>query len=201
MPASRSMAKSTERPTLPSIHALNLLSLSKHDNVQYDHHDIMVNWFHLMNFLAFNAHTFVQTRRASVAHNRRVSTSSSQTCSSSRNASPTPSMEDMSSPTTPTTPQKLRLAPCSLEEADAIICVYPRRKSTDFDDSFISPQQGKGCTATVLYTGASVEKFRRSYRGSEKGCAVHPFRVIDPRSIEARRASVISLNAMAFNSQ
>ncbi|KAF9559160.1 hypothetical protein CPC08DRAFT_818927 [Agrocybe pediades] len=176
MPASRTHIKPAERPTLPSIHELNLLPLST--NVPYDHHDNM-------------------KRGVPVYTARRLSTSSSQT-GSSRNASPTPSLHETPSPVMPCLPKKVRLAPCSLDEAQAIIYIHPRRKSVDAQGAHSLPHSKKDEVA-VLITGRAVETFRRSFRGLEKGCKMQSYRLVDPRSIESRRASVISLNAEALH--
>jgi len=183
MPISKLTTEFEGRPTLPSIHTLNLPSLSRssHRNVKYDNHDNL--------------------RRNSInamhPHERQVSTSSFHT-SASRNTSPSPSDidsdGDTTSPSTPQGPTKFRLVPCPLEEAEAIILIsnQPIRPQP----SNYTPRQGK--EHSVLIVGPSLQRFRNPQRPLAKGARIHPYRIVrGSKTSESRRSSVISITAFS----
>ncbi|KAF8884880.1 hypothetical protein CPB84DRAFT_1788749 [Gymnopilus junonius] len=188
MPVSKKITTEMEgRPTLPSIHSLNLPSLPRPRNVKYDNHDNLPQ-----------THT-----NGMYHHNRQVSTSSSRT-SASRNPSPSPSYTsdaesdgDRISPRTPQGFTKFSLVPCPLEDAEALIVVSDTAIGSQAPN--YAPQQAKH---SFLVMGSSVQRFRNPQRPLAKGARIHPYRVV--RSINAsdsRRPSVISITAFNSNTQ
>ncbi|KAJ7180503.1 hypothetical protein C8R46DRAFT_1344823 [Mycena filopes] len=99
-----SFSSSSERPTLPPLHTLNLLpaSFAPHHRGDSPYHS--------------------SVPKPSWAYPRRVSISSSST---SRTPSPSPSDSGSSSSSTSSTSAKLKLVPCAFADADAVVVIPP----------------------------------------------------------------------------
>ncbi|KDR80054.1 hypothetical protein GALMADRAFT_265248 [Galerina marginata CBS 339.88] len=183
MPISKHTTEFERRPTLPSIHTLNLPSLSRssHRNVKYETHD-----------------NLRRTPTNAMHHERQVSTSSSHT-SISRNTSPSPSpLSDVDSDGETTPQTKFRLVPCPLEVAEAIIVVSDEPITSQRPN--YAPQQGKG--QSILIVGPSVQRFRNPQRPLAKGSRIHPYRIVrGPKTSDLRRSSVVSITAFSPNTQ
>ncbi|PPR06808.1 hypothetical protein CVT26_003834 [Gymnopilus dilepis] len=183
MPSTKFTTEMEGRPTLPSIHTLDLFSHSSPRNVKYDTH----------NNLRQNNAGLVHH------HSRQFSSSSSQT-SASRRTSPSPSYNsdsesdgDLSSPRGSQCPTKLRLAPCAIEQAEAIIVVSDAPIGAQGSD--YAPRQGKH---SVLLMGPSIQRFRNPQRTLAKGVRVHPYRVVrNNQTSDLRRPSLISITAFS----
>ncbi|KAF8190456.1 hypothetical protein BJ912DRAFT_965156 [Pholiota molesta] len=180
--SSKFMTNGSERPTLPSIHTLELplLTRSTLSNVQYAPE---IN----ARPIRFN----VPTNKMN--HDRRVSTSSSAT-SSSRSSSPTSPPDGFSSRLPSTLPPNFRLVPCEMENAEAVI-LFPPPGAQDANVSNYSTHNGKG--GGILLVGPALHKIcRNPQRPLAKGARVHPYRVaLGENPNKSRRASVISVTA------
>ena len=188
-----------ERPTLPSIHTLNLPSLSrpKQTYVKYqNHHDNLVRillyipFFPRLTFFIPSLHT-QQLFSPLNHHGRQVSTSSSHTSAShtiSRSPSPSLSDSDPEKINKPSIPHnnrgntKFRLVPCSLDIADAVILVVPSSSSSSTDvyppnlPNYV-PRTGHG--RGLLLVGPALQQIRQpSQRQLAKGARIHPYRVV-----------------------
>ncbi|KAF9480610.1 hypothetical protein BDN70DRAFT_877450 [Pholiota conissans] len=171
------------RPTLPSIHSLDLPLLTRATlpNVQY-----------VTQLNACPVH--IPSNR--MYHDRNVSTSSSNT-NISRSPSPASPQDGSASPSTPT--PKFRLVPCEMENADAVILVPPPGADADVhgttsSSSLAVQQQGKN--KGILIVGSAWHTLcRNPKRPLAKGARIHPYRIVrgDDKS---RRNSVISVTAV-----
>ncbi|KAJ7605524.1 hypothetical protein DFH06DRAFT_1348654 [Mycena polygramma] len=167
-----SYASSSERPTLPPLHTLNLLpgpasyAPRPQSSSAYDSYD--------------RSCPRLDESQHSWAHARRVSTSTSS--SSSRMSSPTPSdassaSSSSTSPTSFSRDAKLTLVPSSFADAEAVVVVPP-------SDCQSQPQ-------TLLITGRALANLRQGQRPLAKGTRVHPYRFAHASS-RSRRASSAS---------
>ncbi|KAF8184985.1 hypothetical protein K438DRAFT_1974187 [Mycena galopus ATCC 62051] len=144
-----SYSSSSERPTLPSLHTLNLLppSYAQRRGGSPDE-----SYEQPCPRLYIPQHSWSR---------RRVSTSTSS--STSRTPSPTPSgassCSSASSTLSSTSPSKLTLIPSSFEDAQAIVLVT-----------------GTGTGQSLLLTGRALEHFRHPQRQIAKGTRLHPYR-------------------------
>ncbi|KAF6745370.1 hypothetical protein DFP72DRAFT_1077524 [Ephemerocybe angulata] len=159
-------SRTSERPTLPSIHSLDL---------------------------PFMNDSYEKTHSIRSMYPRKTSTSSSNT-SMSRSPSPSPSVSTTSSrdstmsPTKDTFPmhagqqRKLRLVPCPFEEAEAIIVV----------PDTTSPSLAEG---PRLLVGSAARAFRNPQRRVTKGARVHPYRIsgVVSSTTTSRRSSMASM--------
>ncbi|KAJ6500399.1 hypothetical protein C8R45DRAFT_977512 [Mycena sanguinolenta] len=147
---------SSERPTLPPLHTLNLLPASyaqRRGSSPYDSYERPCQRLNVPQ---------------SSWSRRRVSTSSSET---SRTPSPTPSgvssCSSASSNSSPTSPsKKLTLVPSSFEDAQAIVVIPPPG----------TPGQG------LLLMGPALEHLRHPQRRIAKGTRLHPYRFAGRRA-------------------
>ncbi|KAJ7461744.1 hypothetical protein B0H11DRAFT_2285739 [Mycena galericulata] len=171
---------SSERPTLPSLHTLNLLppacAQRPRGGSPYDSYDRP-------------SCPPLNVPQHSWPYNRRVSTSSS----TSRTPSPTPSDTSLSSASSsPTSPSKskLTLIPSSFEDAEAVIVIPPPG----------APASGPQ-TASLLLMGPALEHLRHPQRQIAKGTRLHPYRFAPSgdgtRRISSRRTSVSSFLSSA----
>ncbi|TFK25309.1 hypothetical protein FA15DRAFT_364992 [Coprinopsis marcescibilis] len=188
MPSS-TFSRTLERPTLPSIHTLDLPFMSK---APVESHE-----------------SYRQSSRSSKHHAnamRKVSTSSSNTsasrspspcyASSSRESSPTASVVSSSSTSSTSSRsstasnRQVRLVPCSFDEADAIIVVP---SSASFTLPIPSPSTPPG--QPLLLVGAAMQSFvRHPQRETSKSARVHPYRIVPTAgSTHSRRSSVASM--------
>jgi len=173
-----------ERPTLPSIHALNLplFSRPKHTQLKYQ------NYEHNMGCSPLNAPNDYH-------HSRQVSTSSSH-MSVSRTISPSPSPNsDADSQSNPDTGTKLRLVPCPLETADAVILIPPPEDIHHNTPNYVSRSgHGQG----LLLFGPALHHVRQPQRQLAKGARIHPYRVVRGENTQnSRRSSVISITSFS----
>ncbi|KAJ6542276.1 hypothetical protein B0H10DRAFT_1970588 [Mycena sp. CBHHK59/15] len=163
-----SYTSSSERPTLPPLHTLDLPTPYVQRRPAYDSSCPRLNVPHPSSY------------------HRRVSTSSSST---SRTPSPTPSDASSSSPTSPS---KIRLVPSSFEDATAILLIPP--PDAPYIPGVISvsapspegPRSGQG----LLLFGSAMERLRHPLRQIAKGARLHPYRVV--RVGEGSRRSSMS---------
>ncbi|KAJ7774474.1 hypothetical protein DFH07DRAFT_1056886 [Mycena maculata] len=160
---------SSERPTLPSLHTLNLLPPSYAQRPG--------------GSSPYDSYERPSCPRPNVAqhswpYKRRVSTSSS----TSRTPSPTPSDASSSASSSPTSPSKskLTLIPSSFADADAVVVVPPPN----------------GAGQSLLLMGPALEHLRHPQRQISKGTRLHPYRFApsadSSRRISSRRTSVSS---------
>ncbi|KAJ7871519.1 hypothetical protein B0H14DRAFT_2570843 [Mycena olivaceomarginata] len=158
-----SYSSSSERPTLPPLHTLNLLPASyaqRRGSSPYDSYERPCQRFNVPQ------HSWSR---------RRVSTSTSS--STSRTPSPTPSDASSTSSTSPSSSSKLKLVPSSFEDADAIIVIPPPGAP-----HVPGTRPGRG----LLLTGPALEHLRHPQRQIAKGTRLHPYR------FAGRRASTAS---------
>ncbi|PPQ84078.1 hypothetical protein CVT25_003598 [Psilocybe cyanescens] len=179
MPATRTKDESDRRPTLPSIHTLNLPLLSgpAGPNVSYQNHN---------NLQRISNHAG--------RHARNFSTSSSVT-NESRNNSPSPSPNVGENPANPfASGRPVRLRACTLEEADAIIFVGPATEVPQ--KSNYAPRQFK--EPSMLIFGPNVDDYRKNPRPIAKGSRIHPYRIVRSPSptINGRRSSVVTITPL-----
>jgi len=132
-------------------------------------------------------------------HGRRFSTSSSRT-NNSRNTSPSPSLYS-DSDSTPTeawgSSTKLRLEPCPLEEASAVIFVPPEAHPLHPQTNWFSHQtKGKG----LFLVGPALLQVRHPQRPLAKGARLHPYKIVHgsrtKSSTSSRRSSIISVTGL-----
>lgn len=203
--SSKFMTQGSERPTLPSIHTLELplLTRSTLPNVQYAPEINAVSAYSASDTLQ-SAHDFFSCVQRPVRlniptnkmnHDRRVSTSSSAT-SSSRSCSPTSPQDSFSSRLPSTLPSNFRLIPCEMENAEAVI-LFPPPGAQDANVCNYSTRNGKG--GGILLVGPALHKIcRNPQRPLAKGARVHPYRVaLGENPDKSRRASVISVTAFS----
>ncbi|KAK7023861.1 hypothetical protein R3P38DRAFT_3270138 [Favolaschia claudopus] len=148
---------SSERPTLPPLHTLNLLPSSYSQR------------YRLPSDIYENSCSRRDVFQHSASH-RRVSTCTSS--STSRTPSPTPSdassatsaSSTSSTPTSPSKTQKLTLVPSSLEDAEAVVVIS-------------SPDDPHAPSARpLLLLGPALEQLRHPQRSVAKGTRLHPYR-------------------------
>ncbi len=207
MPSKFTNTRAVERPTLPSIHTLDLPMLAT-SNVntpltimQY------VYRVHLVSFINLTLFS-LQHGFSSISHDRKVSTSSSAT-SASRSASPSPSCETRARSvfgTSPTTPTKFRLVPCPMDAADAFILVPPPGTYVPTPTNYAA-RSGNG--QGILLMGKALQHLRRSPpRPLAKGARLHPYRIVrgelpargENAAPPSRRASVVSITSFSASS-
>ncbi|KJA25652.1 hypothetical protein HYPSUDRAFT_37695 [Hypholoma sublateritium FD-334 SS-4] len=188
MPSKFTNTRAAERPTLPSIHTLDLPMLAP-SNVKYAPHD--------------NVHGF-----PSIIHDRKVSTSSSAT-SASRSASPSPSCDTRGRSVfgaSSATPTKFRLVPCPMDAADAFIFVPPPGTYVPTPTNYAA-RNGNG--QGILLMGKALQHLRRSPpRPLAKGARLHPYRIVrgetpargENAAPPSRRASVVSITSFSASS-
>ncbi|KAH9478379.1 hypothetical protein JR316_0008833 [Psilocybe cubensis] len=199
MPPTRSKTEYERRPTLPSIHTLNLPMLSGSGsarpltppNVQHENYDQSNNSHkfvprHSRNF-STSSSTTNDSREASpvLQHARNFSTSSTAT-NESRNFSPVP-FDPSANPRNPFASGKpVRVRACSIDEADAIFLVkshsslVPARSGPPFSEPHI------------LLFGNTIQQFRNGSITIAKGTRVHPYRVVRrPSPSNGRVPSVV----------
>lgn len=164
------------RPTLPSIHTLNLplLASPTSANVKYQNHD---------NSRWTPSHP---PHNKPHHHDRQVSTSSSNT-SSSRNSSPSPSDSEI-----PPSRTKFRLVPCPLETADAAIVVSPPGTPYyPYTPNYV-PRAGKP-EGFLCMGPVALSQLRSPRRAHPKGFRIHPYKIVRGPTTSPRRTSVISI--------
>ncbi|KAF8960299.1 hypothetical protein BDZ97DRAFT_1922213 [Flammula alnicola] len=175
------------RPTLPSIHTLDLPLLARptHPNVKYEFQD--------------NARYSPLTTHTNKHHyDRKVSTSSSRT--SSPSPPPNSPVSDSDLPYTPdaspSPTTKFRLVPCPLETADAIIFIPPPGAPRVPHAPNYVPRHGTG--QGVLLVGSSWQHLRNPQRPLAKGARIHPYRIVrGENTTKSRRSSVVSITAFS----
>lgn len=162
--------------------------------------------FSLSCLLSFHLHIYFDVKKRPYnrpTHHERQFSSSSSVTTASRTTSPSPSNnsdEDVNTPMTPiptiSPGSKLRLRPCSLEDAEAVIVIaFPNQPTPDSSNP--SPQQNNG--RGMLVFGPAVEKFRNPKRPLAKNARVHPYQFVrNPAPSGSRRSSVISITAHPF---
>ncbi|KAF7360210.1 hypothetical protein MVEN_00749800 [Mycena venus] len=161
-------SSSSDRPTLPPLHTLNLLPPSyaqRKGGSPYDSYERPCQRPYAPQ------HSWQRTRR--------VSTSTSS--STSRTPSPTPSnassrTSSSSSTSSPISPSKLTLIPSSFEDADAVVVVPP-------------PGARSGTSQSLLLTGPALEQLRHPRRQLAKGTRLHPYRFAGRRASNASSLS------------
>jgi len=175
-----------DRPTLPSIHTLNLPfpPRPKQTHVKYQNHNNLI--CSPLNH-----------------HGRQVSTSSSRT-SASRTISPSPSppFNDADSEINNSnshTDTKFRLVPCPLDIADAVILVpAPHAYPTPNLPNYV-PRSGHG--QGLLLVGTALQQIRQPHRQLAKGARIHPYRVVrgenNTPTQNSRRSSIISITSFS----
>ncbi|KAJ7043462.1 hypothetical protein C8F04DRAFT_1072148 [Mycena alexandri] len=141
-----SSSSSSERPTLPPLHTLNLLPPSFAQHCRGDS--------------PYDSSPRLHVPKRSWAYPRRVSMSSSSSSSTSRTPSPSPSDSSSSSSSTSPTSPKVKLVPCSFADADAVVVIPPPG----------APGQG------LLLTGPALAHLRHPQRQIAKGTRLHPYR-------------------------
>ncbi|KAJ7108687.1 hypothetical protein C8R44DRAFT_743928 [Mycena epipterygia] len=174
-------SSSSERPTLPPLHTLNLLPASYVRHCRGDS--------------PYESYEHPSCPRLHVPqhswsyNNRRVSTSSSS--STSRTPSPSPSatssLGHSPSPTSPSkSNSKFTLVPSSFEDADAVIVIPPPGAP-----HVPGAQLGQG----LLLTGAALEHLRHPQRQIAKGTRLHPYRFVGYGARTSSRRTSISSSA------
>ncbi|KAJ6557988.1 hypothetical protein B0H19DRAFT_1261555 [Mycena capillaripes] len=163
-----SYSSSSERPTLPPLHTLNLLPTSRREASPYGSYERPCPRLNVPQY--------------SWSHTRRVSTSTSS--STSRTPSPTPSdaSSSRSTSSSPTSPSKskLTLVPSSFADAEAIV-VIPPPGATHVPGT--RPGQG------LLLMGPALEHLRHPQRQIAKGTRLHPYRFAGRRTSTASSVS------------
>ncbi|KAK0458809.1 uncharacterized protein EV420DRAFT_1540666 [Desarmillaria tabescens] len=153
----------SQRPTLPSIHSLDLLPLCK----EVDTSNKPLN--------------YLSCPRA-VHQNRRLHRQASISSSTS-SRTPSPSSSRYPSLTFPAG-IRLRLVPCPLDAADAVVVVPPP------DAPYIPPLSS--LQTPLFLVGPALQQFRQPHRPLAKGARVHPYRIL--RNGEVRRSPSVSLD-------
>jgi len=208
MTVSKFTLDSQGRPTLPPIHTLNLplLSRPKHTHVKYQHHDNLVRLCYLLSHRSdlSNAFLFPPQRCSPLNashdhhHGRQVSTSSSQTSASCAvSPSPSPSDADSEMNHSNSTGTKLRLVPCPLEMADAVILVPPPDDAHHIPNlpNYV-PRSGHG--QGLLLVGPALQHVRQPQRQLAKGARIHPYRVVRGENTQnSRRSSIMSITSFS----
>lgn len=193
-----SIAGIEARPILPPIHTLDLPFLSRTElsNVQYDnYYNSLTVSMYFVRMGSYSKSFFLQQPFSTSSHGRHVFTSSSCT-SVSRNTSPSLSdCESDSSSETSDSLTKLRLEPCSLDDADAIILIRPEEQSSNYVS-----RQGKG--RGVLLVGPALQQVRHPQRPLAKGARIHPYRIVrgsrPKTNNSARRSSIVSVTGFCL---
>ncbi|KAJ7118626.1 hypothetical protein C8R43DRAFT_1241812 [Mycena crocata] len=170
-----SHSSSSQRPTLPPLHTLNLLPPSyaqqRRGESPYDSYDRPS-----CPRLNVPEHLWPYNRRAS-------------TSSSSRTPSPTPSDASSSASSSPTSPSKskLTLIPSSFEDADAIVVIPPPGASLD-----IAPGAQSKPGQALLLLGFSLKRLHHHQCQIAKGTRMHPYRFAGDASCRTSRRPPIS---------
>ncbi|EAU89556.1 hypothetical protein CC1G_02445 [Coprinopsis cinerea okayama7 len=190
-----SFKRTSERPTLPSIHTLDLPFVPKASS-SYD--------------TSGKSDRDIWAPRSRYAHGLRKSSTSSSTTSMSRSPSPSypssrassPASSSASSdsffpspPTSATMPAgQVRLVPCSFEEANAII-VMPTTSTNSAPSSTGKTSQQQ--QQPLLLVGSAMQqyvKLRHPQREMSKNARVHPYKIMPSNGGSlSRRSSVASL--------
>lgn len=185
--------KSTsERPSLPSIHSLQLPLLHRNqapvkENNSYDR---KVNSSLFISSMASSSSFIIQAfsplHVPNSRHGRQVSNSSTNT-TSSRTPSPSPSDISMSSVLSGTS---CRLMPCSMECADAVVVVTPNERPVMAPQGSFIKNTKSG--QAILLVGSAVQQLRQpSSLQAVKGARLHPYRIVSGTT-GSRRSSLAS---------
>lgn len=170
MTFSTATSSACERPTLPPLHTLNLPHLTRKPAHLYDSYELQPSCprLHVPQKYHRSSSPSTNTSTPSPSHSLSCSPSSSRP---SRSHSPNSAASTIKTPT-PTTTRKLRLIPCSLETADAVILV------TSPGAPYIPLKAGSNNpnSNALLLVGSALEKFRHPQRTITKGARVHPYR-------------------------
>ncbi|KAJ6584567.1 hypothetical protein B0H19DRAFT_1249530 [Mycena capillaripes] len=164
-----SYSSSSERPTLPPLHTLNLLpapcAQHRKRGSPYDSYE--------------RTCPRLNVPQHSWPYARRVSTSTSSSTSRTPSPSPSDTSSRTSSSSSPTSPskQKLTLVPSSFEDAEAIVVIPPPGAA-----------HGRGQSQSLLLTGLALEHLRHPQRPLAKGTRLHPYRF----ARTSRRTSIAS---------
>jgi len=163
----------SQRPTLPPLHTLNLpnpMKLKPGFQGAQSSHDSYDN----LTCSRLGSHHW--------QHARQLSISSSMT---SRSPSPTPTASTFScSSSAPIRSGKLRLVPCPLETADAVVLIAPPDAPCIPNPwSTESRKRGQG----LLLVGPALQHVRHPGRRLAKGARLHPYKIL--RSDSSRRIS------------
>ncbi|KAK0203648.1 hypothetical protein DFS33DRAFT_1383911 [Desarmillaria ectypa] len=163
----------SQRPTLPSIHSLDLLPLCK----EVDSTD--------------ESQKFPSCPRAMYQNRRMQRQASISSSTSSRTPSPPPSRHP--SLTFPAG-IRLRLVPCPLDAADAVVVVPPPNAPYIPPLSALQTSAGHAPPSQALFlVGPALQQFRQPHRPLAKGARVHPYRIF--RNREVRRSPSASLDS------
>ncbi|EDR08093.1 uncharacterized protein LACBIDRAFT_297776 [Laccaria bicolor S238N-H82] len=159
-----------ERPTLPPLHTLNLPHLTRKPAFSYDSYEPQSSCprLHVPQKYHRSSSTSTIASTSSPSHSLSCSPLSLRP---SRSNSPNMAASTITTPTHTMT-RKLRLIPCSLETADAVILV------TSPDAPYIPLKAGSDNPNpnALLLVGPALEKFRHPQRTITKGARVHPYR-------------------------
>ncbi|TFK34434.1 hypothetical protein BDQ12DRAFT_738181 [Crucibulum laeve] len=171
-------ASTSERPTLPPIHSLDLPLLSRKPHTLHNDHNERQSCPPL---------EIPRYPRA-----RQCSTSSSNT---SVSRSPSPCLSSTSSshlpPSIPPIKHgKFTLVPCDLASANAVVLIPPPNTPFIPTPGHPSPSQAKRGQALLL-VGSALQHFRHPERPLAKGARMQPYRMV-PGSASSRRSSVAS---------
>jgi hypothetical protein len=110
----------------------------------------------------------------------RTSSSGSMSTTSSDSRAPSPAASDTSAVSSIITAgEKLRLVPCPLDVANAIVLVTPpipnpSHESASPPEAEIKDKQGQA----FLLVGPAMNRFRHPQRQLSKGARVHPYRIV-----------------------
>ncbi|KIK06371.1 hypothetical protein K443DRAFT_674354 [Laccaria amethystina LaAM-08-1] len=172
MTSSTITSSACERPTLPPLHTLNLPHLTRKPALLYDSYEPQSSCprLHVPQKYHRSSSTSTITSIPSRSHSPSCSPSSSRLSGSHP---PNPAASTITPPT-PTTTRKLRLIPCSLETADAVILVTSPDAPYIFDIPLKAANKNSNSNALLL-VGSALEKFRHPQRTITKGARVHPY--------------------------